>query len=95
MGNRLETLVWRGFPVGCRSFLRSRKRIPARFAAATASRFRVDRAIYSGPDIFESEIEFFSEGGWVFLAHESQMRIGISTHLFSDPRCLAKIPRAQ
>ena len=37
-------------------------------------RFRVDRAIYSDPDIFELEMDLFFEGGWVFLAHESQIR---------------------
>ena len=37
-------------------------------------RFRVDRAVYSDPDIFEAEMAEFFEGGWVFLAHESQIR---------------------
>ena len=37
-------------------------------------RFRVDRAVYSDPDIFEAEMAEFFEGGWVFLAHESQLK---------------------
>lgn len=40
----------------------------------SSGRFRVDRAVYSDPEIFESELELFFEGGWVFLAHESQIR---------------------
>ena len=37
-------------------------------------RFRVDRAVYLDEDIFEAEMATFFEGGWVFLAHESQVR---------------------
>src|SRR4051794_37821663 len=36
-------------------------------------RFRVDRAVYNDPDIFQAELEVFFESGWVFLAHESQI----------------------
>jgi benzoate/toluate 1,2-dioxygenase alpha subunit len=37
-------------------------------------RFRVDRAIYSDPEIFAAEMELFFESGWVFLGHESQIK---------------------
>jgi benzoate/toluate 1,2-dioxygenase alpha subunit len=37
-------------------------------------RFRVDRAVYLEPELFEAELSVFYEGGWVFLAHESQIR---------------------
>lgn len=36
-------------------------------------RFLVDRSIYLDPDIFEAEMELFFEGGWTYLAHESQV----------------------
>lgn len=39
-----------------------------------AGRFRVDRSVYLDADIFEAEMELFFEGGWVFLAHESQIK---------------------
>jgi benzoate/toluate 1,2-dioxygenase alpha subunit len=35
--------------------------------------FRVDRSVYLDEEIFEAEMEIFFEGGWVFLAHESQV----------------------
>jgi benzoate/toluate 1,2-dioxygenase subunit alpha len=36
--------------------------------------FRVDRSVYLDPDIFDAEMERFFEGGWIYLAHESQVR---------------------
>jgi len=38
------------------------------------SGIRVDRAVYSDPEIFQAEIELFFERGWLFLAHESQLK---------------------
>ena len=35
--------------------------------------FRVDRAIYTDPDVFEAEMTHIYEGGWVYLCHESQV----------------------
>lgn len=35
---------------------------------------RVDRAVYHDPAIFEEEIVRLFEGGWVFVAHDSQIR---------------------
>jgi benzoate/toluate 1,2-dioxygenase alpha subunit len=38
------------------------------------ARFRVDRAVYFDPEVFEAEVAAFFEGGWVYLCHESQLR---------------------
>ena len=38
------------------------------------TRFRVDRAVYSDAEVFEAEMRHLFEGGWVYLAHESQVR---------------------
>ena len=35
--------------------------------------FRVDRAVYTEPAVFEAEIERIFEGGWVFLCHDNQV----------------------
>jgi benzoate/toluate 1,2-dioxygenase alpha subunit len=35
--------------------------------------FRIDRSIYTDPDIFDAEMERLYEKGWVFLCHESQV----------------------
>lgn len=35
--------------------------------------FRVDRAIYTDPGVFEEEMARIFEGGWVYLCHESQV----------------------
>lgn len=35
--------------------------------------FRVDRAVYTDPDVFEAEMERIFERGWVYLCHESQV----------------------
>ncbi len=35
--------------------------------------FRVDRSIYTDPEVFAAEIERIFEGGWLYLAHESQV----------------------
>ncbi len=37
-------------------------------------RFRIDRAVYSDPDVFEAELDCFYEGGWLYLCHESQIK---------------------
>ena len=34
--------------------------------------FRVDRGVYTDPDVFEAELRSIFEGSWVYLAHESQ-----------------------
>ncbi len=34
--------------------------------------FRVDRSIYTDPDLFDAEMERIFEGTWIFVAHESQ-----------------------
>lgn len=34
---------------------------------------RVDRSIFTDPDIFEMEMEKIWEGNWIYLAHESQI----------------------
>ena len=34
---------------------------------------RVDRSIFTDPDIFELEMEKIWEGNWIYLAHESQI----------------------
>ncbi|MFM9972068.1 MAG: aromatic ring-hydroxylating oxygenase subunit alpha [Burkholderiales bacterium] len=36
--------------------------------------FRVDRSVYLDEDLFNAEMAFLFEGGWVYLAHESQIR---------------------
>ena len=38
------------------------------------SGFRVDRAVYSDPELFQAEMELFFERGWLFLVHESQLK---------------------
>jgi benzoate/toluate 1,2-dioxygenase alpha subunit len=35
--------------------------------------FKVHRSIYTDPEIFDLEIEHIWEGGWVYIAHESQI----------------------
>jgi benzoate/toluate 1,2-dioxygenase alpha subunit len=35
--------------------------------------FRVDRAVYTDQAVFNAEMEFIFERGWVFLCHESQV----------------------
>ncbi len=35
--------------------------------------FRIDRSIYTDPDIFDAEMERIFEGGWVYLCHEGQV----------------------
>lgn len=35
--------------------------------------FRIDRSIYTDPEVFEAEIKNIFEGGWVFACHESQV----------------------
>jgi benzoate/toluate 1,2-dioxygenase alpha subunit len=37
-------------------------------------RFHVDRSVYLDDDVFEAEMKAFFEGGWVYVAHESQVR---------------------
>ncbi|NIV74917.1 MAG: Rieske 2Fe-2S domain-containing protein, partial [Gammaproteobacteria bacterium] len=34
---------------------------------------RVDRRIFTDPDLFELELRFIFEGTWIYLAHESQI----------------------
>ncbi len=34
---------------------------------------RVDRRIFSDPDLFELELKYIFEGTWIYLAHESQI----------------------
>lgn len=36
--------------------------------------FRVDRSVYLEQDLFDAEMQFLFEGGWIYLAHESQIR---------------------
>src|SRR5208282_2872539 len=36
--------------------------------------FRVDRAVYLDPQVFEAEMAHCFEGGWVYLAHDSQLK---------------------
>ena len=40
----------------------------------SAGRFRIDRAVYSDPDVFDAELNCFYEGGWLYLCHESQIK---------------------
>jgi benzoate/toluate 1,2-dioxygenase alpha subunit len=35
--------------------------------------FRVDRSVYTDPEVFELEMARIFEGGWVYLCHESQI----------------------
>ena len=35
--------------------------------------FRVDRSVYLDQELFNAEMELLFEGGWVYLAHESQI----------------------
>ena len=46
----------------------------ARYIDDRDGQFRVDRAVYLDEEIFAAEIEHLFEGGWVYLAHESQIR---------------------
>jgi len=46
----------------------------AAFVDDAGTRFRVDRAVYSDPAVYEAEIDAFYEGGWLYLCHESQLR---------------------
>ncbi|RLA10709.1 MAG: benzoate 1,2-dioxygenase large subunit, partial [Gammaproteobacteria bacterium] len=34
---------------------------------------RVNRSIFTDPDLFELEMEKIWEGNWIYLAHESQI----------------------
>ena len=55
--------------------------------------FRIDRAVYSDPELFELEMAAFFEHGWVFLAHESQLREPgsfYSTHMGRQPVFLVR-----
>ncbi|MFA5632160.1 MAG: aromatic ring-hydroxylating dioxygenase subunit alpha [Porticoccaceae bacterium] len=36
--------------------------------------YRLDRAIYTDPDLFEFELRHIFENNWVYVAHESQVR---------------------
>ena len=36
-------------------------------------RFSVSRSIFSGQQLFDEEMKRIFEGGWVYLAHESQL----------------------
>ncbi len=36
--------------------------------------FRVDRAIYTDPEVFEAEVDCLFEGGWLYACHESQVK---------------------
>ena len=35
--------------------------------------FTVDRALFTDPALFELEMKYIFEGGWIYLAHESQL----------------------
>nr|WP_230492506.1 hypothetical protein [Martelella alba] len=35
--------------------------------------YKCHRGIFTDPDLFELEMKYIFEGGWVFLAHESQL----------------------
>ena len=50
--------------------------------------FRVDRAIYLDPEIYEHEIDVFFEAGWLYLCHESQIAAAgdyFATHMGRQP----------
>ena len=35
--------------------------------------FRVDRSVYTDPEVFDAEMAQIFEGGWIYLCHESQI----------------------
>src|SRR5690625_6316732 len=39
----------------------------------SAGIYRCRRDIFTDPDLFELEMKYLFEGGWVYLAHESQI----------------------
>src|SRR5687767_13784368 len=51
----------------------TRNRIES-FIDEREGRFYVDRSVYLDDDVFEAEMKAFFEGGWVYIAHESQLR---------------------
>lgn len=59
----------------------------------TGGRLRVDRRIYLDADVFEAETAELFENGWVFLAHESQIRNAgdyLATHMGRQPVFLVR-----
>ena len=46
----------------------------ASFVDDRDGQFRVDRSVYLDQEIFDAEIETLFEGGWVYVAHDSQIR---------------------
>ena len=57
--------------------------------------FRVDREVYSNPDLFEAELEVFHERNWVFLCHESQIKNPndyFSTYIGHQPVVICRLP---
>jgi benzoate/toluate 1,2-dioxygenase subunit alpha len=54
----------------------------------TQQLFRIDRGIYTDPEIFELELAKLFEGGWIYLCHEDQLREHgdyYSTHMGRQP----------
>lgn len=50
--------------------------------------FRVDRSIYTDPEVFDAEMERIFERSWIFLCHESQIAAHgdyFSTHIGRQP----------
>ncbi|MDD3798611.1 MAG: SRPBCC family protein [Novosphingobium sp.] len=40
---------------------------------AASGRYRLDREVFTDPDLFELEMKYIFERNWVFVAHESQL----------------------
>ncbi|MGE0653822.1 MAG: aromatic ring-hydroxylating dioxygenase subunit alpha, partial [Alphaproteobacteria bacterium] len=50
--------------------------------------FRIDRAVYTDPTVYEAELDGIFRGGWVYLCHESEIaNTGdyCATHMGVDP----------
>src|SRR5690625_7080415 len=54
----------------------------------SAGIYRCRRDIFTDPDLFELEMKYLFEGGWVYLAHESQIADAndyFTTHIGRQP----------
>src|SRR5699024_3692472 len=59
----------------------------------SAGIYRCRREIFTGRDLFELEMKYLFEGGWVYLAHESQIADAndyFTTHIGRQPSVITR-----